>query len=85
MKNILSYIQKILNDTLKKNGLWSRMSIMMMIAWNTAIIMAIEDYSQHGIRMDVWMTLVTFALGNKTLDALNNKIATKKEKTDDTN
>lgn len=81
MKRTKIYLQRILEETLKKNGEWSRMSIMMMTAWNTALGMAIEDYIQHGIRMDVWMTLITFALGNKTLDALNNKLILKKEDT----
>jgi hypothetical protein len=69
----------IINDTLKirleDNSIrWSRTSLTMFSAWFTAIIMAVVDYCKHGIRYDVWLTLVAVALGSKISNSLSQKL-----------
>ena len=71
---VLSAISEIFVDTLTKNGKWSRMSIMMFICFNCAIVMAIIDFCFHGLRFDVWALILSLAYSTKIIDSYSNKI-----------
>lgn len=72
------FFTDIINDTLKKkdreNYRWSRTSLTMFSSWIIACAMAIENYCKHGIRYDIWITLICVALGTKVSDALAQKL-----------
>lgn len=81
---VRKYIQEIFDDTLKKNGKWSRMSMMMITSWNVVLIMAIVDFFHNGLRLEVWFALLGFSASNKYINAHAERISNKKETTDDT-
>ena len=56
------------------NRRFSRMSIMMTTAWAIVIFMALRDFSFTGLRMDVWLTFVSVAMGTKIVNAHAKKI-----------
>ena len=75
---VIKLIESIANDTLKKdvNGVreWDRMKLTMFVSFIVAITFAIVDFIQHGMRLDVWLTLIGFAYGSKLIDAQARKI-----------
>lgn len=71
---ILSFLADVFTDTLTKEGKWSRMNIMMFICFNTAILMAWIDFIQHGLRLDVWIVIISLAYTTKLIDAKAKKI-----------
>jgi hypothetical protein len=66
---VFSLLGDIFTDTLTKEGKWSRMNIMMFICFNTAILMAWVDFFQHGLRLDVWVVIISLAYSTKLIDA----------------
>jgi hypothetical protein len=64
----------LVNDTLKKEGRYSRTSLTMFSAWVFALSFAWFDFMDKGLRFDVWVTLVGVALGSKITDAYSKKI-----------
>jgi hypothetical protein len=74
----MNLIKEIANDTLKKdvNGVreWDRMKLTMFVSFIVAITCAIVDFIQHGLRLDVWLTLIGFAYGSKLIDAQAKRI-----------
>lgn len=64
----------IVNDTLKKNGKWSRTSLTMFSSWFIALIMAILDFCFNGLRFDVWLGLISVSIGSKISDSLSKKL-----------
>ena len=71
MKNI---IIQIINDTLKKDGKFSRTSLTMFSAWFVSLVMSCIDFMYNGLRFDVWCVLVGVALGSKITDSFSKKI-----------
>jgi hypothetical protein len=71
---IFSWIADVFTDTLTKEGKWSRMNIMMFICFNTAILMAWVDFIQHGLRLDVWVIIISLAYSTKLIDAKAKKM-----------
>lgn len=75
---VIDIIKSIAHDTLKKdvNGVreWDRMKLTMFVSFIVAIVFAIVDFIQHGLRLDVWLTLIGFAFGSKIIDAQAKKI-----------
>jgi hypothetical protein len=74
----MNLIKEIAHDTLKKdvNGVreWDRMKLTMFVSFIVAISFAIVDFIQHGLRLDVWLTLIGFAYGSKLIDAQAKRI-----------
>jgi hypothetical protein len=74
----MNLIKEIAHDTLKKdvNGVreWDRMKLTMFVSFIVAIVFAIVDFIQHGLRLDVWLTLIGFAYGSKLIDAQAKRI-----------
>jgi hypothetical protein len=71
---VFSLLGDIFTDTLTKEGKWSRMNIMMFICFNTAILMAWVDFIQHGLRLDVWVIIISLAYSTKLIDAKAKKM-----------
>jgi len=67
-------LQALIQDTLMKDGRFSRTSLTMFSAWLIVITMAIADFIDKGMRYDVWLTLVGVATGIKILDSVSKKI-----------
>lgn len=70
----MAVLREILQDTLKKDGKWSRTSMTMFSAWALSISMAMFDFFFNGLKYDVWVTLVVVATGIKITDAWSKKI-----------
>jgi len=64
----------LVNDTLKKEGRYSRTSLTMASAWFFALSFAWFDFMDKGLRFDVWVTLVGVALGSKITDSFSKKL-----------
>jgi len=71
------HIIALINDTLKKDGRWSRTSLTMFSAWNLVSFMVIYDLYKEGFRYDVFVTMVGVALGTKLTDSIGKKIEKK--------
>jgi hypothetical protein len=70
----MAVLREILQDTLKKDGKWSRTSMTMFSAWALSLSMAMFDFFFNGLKYDVWVTLVVVATGIKITDAWSKKI-----------
>jgi|GEM_PF-6427582 len=71
------HIISLINDTLKKDGKWSRTSLTMFSAWLLVVYMVIYDLYKEGFRYDVFATMVGVALGTKLTDSIGKKIEKK--------
>ena len=67
-------LNKIINDTLKIEGKYSRTSLTMFSAWVLVYLISIIDYVRIGYRSEVWLTLVAVAVGVKLSDAIGKRI-----------
>jgi hypothetical protein len=74
MKLLFRKMKRILSDTLKVDGRYSRTSLTMFTAFSLAVWMCFIDFSFNGLRYDVWVTLMGVALGSKITDSLTKKI-----------
>lgn len=70
----MNIIKDIANDTLKRNGKWSRTSLTMFVTLFVALVMSTIDFAFNGLRFDVWATLMGIALGSKITDSYSKKI-----------
>lgn len=64
----------IINDTLKRDGKFSRTSLTMATAWFAVLITYIWDFINEGFRMDAFTVMVSVALGVKWIDAKSKQI-----------
>jgi len=71
------HIIALVNDTLKKDGKWSRTSLTMFSAWKLVIFMVIFDLYKEGFRYDVFATMVGVALGTKLTDSIGKRVEKK--------
>jgi len=71
------HIIALINDTLKKDGKWSRTSLTMFSAWKLVIFMVIFDLYKEGFRYDVFATMVGVALGTKLTDSIGKRVEKK--------
>lgn len=70
----MNIIKDIVNDTLKKNGKFSRTSLTMFVTLFVALVMSCIDFAFNGLRFDVWVTLMGVAMGSKITDSYSKKI-----------
>ena len=70
----MNIIKDIVNDTLKKNGKWSRTSLTMFVTLFVALVMSCIDFAFNGLRFDVWCVLIGVAMGSKITDSFSKKI-----------
>ena len=71
------HLTSLINDTLKKDGKWSRTSLTMFSAWKLVIFMVIFDLYKEGFRYDVFVTMVGVALGTKLTDSIGKRVEKK--------
>jgi hypothetical protein len=71
------HILALINDTLKKDGKWSRTSLTMFSAWKLVIFMVVFDLYKEGFRYDVFVTMVGVALGTKLTDSIGKRVEKK--------
>jgi len=71
------HLASLVNDTLKKDGKWSRTSLTMFSAWKLVIFMVIFDLYKEGFRYDVFVTMVGVALGTKLTDSIGKRVEKK--------
>jgi len=71
------HLTNLINDTLKKDGKWSRTSLTMFSAWKLVIFMVIFDLYKEGFRYDVFATMVGVALGTKLTDSIGKRVEKK--------
>jgi hypothetical protein len=67
-------MREIIEDTLKKNGKWSRTSLTMFSAWLIVVFMVFFDLAKEGFRFDVFITMVGVALGSKLTDSIGKRV-----------
>ena len=67
-------IKEIANDTLKRDGKWSRTSLTMASAWALCIATYVIDFIIEGFRMDAFSIMIGVALGVKWVDAKSKEI-----------
>lgn len=65
---------KIVEDTLMKDGKWSRTSLTMFIGYCMANYMAVVDLYKHGFNFEVFLTYIGVAGGMKVVDAFSKKL-----------
>ena len=70
----MNIIKEIVNDTLKKNGKFSRTSLTMFVTLFVALVMSTIDFAFNGLRFDVWATLMGVAMGSKITDSYSKKV-----------
>lgn len=73
-KSIKNEISLIVDGTLKRDGKYSRTSMMMANAWWLAAGTYLADFIKNGLRMEAFLVIVGVALGSKISDALSNKL-----------
>jgi hypothetical protein len=74
-KGLFLVFKKIAEDTLMKDGKWSRTSLTMLSAWIVAVQMAIFDLIKtEKLNFEVFVVFIGVALGSKIVNAYSNKI-----------
>lgn len=71
---VLKYFGQIVDDTLKKDGKWSKMSIITATAWAIVIWSFHYDLINNGFNETAWFGLLAVATGNKVMDAWSKKV-----------
>lgn len=71
---VVKSIGQMLDDTLKKDGKWSKMSIITASAWLVVMWAFIYDELHNGFNETAWFGLLAVASGNKVMDAWSKKV-----------
>ena len=80
----LNIINKVLSDTLKKNGKWSTTLLTMFSAWLAVLATYIVDFIKNNYKLNetAFGIMVVIALGSKITNSLSNKIDSKVDQND---
>lgn len=70
----MQWLNDIINDTLKRDGKWSRTSLTMATAWFAVLFTYAWDFCVEGFRMDAFTVMVGVALGVKWVDSKSKQI-----------
>ena len=70
-------IKALVNDTLKKEGKWSRTSLTMFTSYVFTLVLAILDYIQRGFNFEVFLTYVGLSAGVKLSAAVEQRLTNK--------
>jgi|LakMenEpi03Aug12_release.lakeMendotaPanAssembly.Ray.scaffolds.fasta_scaffold230488_4 hypothetical protein len=70
-------IQQLVEDTLKKEGKWSRTSLTMFTSYIFSLTIAALDYIQRGFNFEVFLTLIGLSAGVKFSAALEKRLTNK--------
>jgi len=68
------YFKNLIEDTLKKDGKWSKTSLTMFSAWLLVVFMTIFVMIKEGFRFDVYTMLVFVSLGIPLVPPISNRI-----------
>jgi hypothetical protein len=81
----VNIVNKILSDTLKKNGKWSTTLLTMFTAWVAVLITYLVDFIKGGYKLNetAFCIIVAVALGSKITNSLSNKIEAKADQIND--
>lgn len=71
---IVKEFKAIVNDTLKKDGKYSRTSLTMASAWFLVVVTYVYDFIRNGMHMEAFIIMVGVALGSKISDALSTRL-----------
>ena len=71
---VVKSVGQMLDDTLKKDGKWSKMSIITASAWLVVMWAFIYDELHNGFNETAWFGLLAVASGNKVMDAWSKKV-----------
>ena len=71
---IVKELKTVVNDTLKKDGKYSRTSLTMASAWFLVVVTYVYDFIRNGMRMEAFLVMVGVALGSKISDALSTRL-----------
>lgn len=72
---------KIVNDTLKVNGKWSKTNLTMLTAYLIAIYMAIFDLYRNGFNFEVFCVFIALSTGMKYFDSIKKPETIQEDKT----
>ena len=67
-------IDKVVEDTLKREGKYSRTSLTMFTSWLISIVMACYDFLTKGFDYQVFLVFIAVALVTKLTDSFGKKI-----------
>lgn len=73
----MSVIGEVINDTLKKEGKWSRTSLTMFTSYIFTLILATLDYAHRGFNFEVFLTYVGLSAGVKLSAAIEQRLTNK--------
>ena len=71
---VVKGVGQMIEDTLKKDGKWSKMSIITASAWQVVLWAFIYDEIHNGFNETAWFGLLAVASGNKVMDAWSKKV-----------
>ena len=74
LKKLNDILKAIVNDTLKRNGKYSRTSLTMATAWGSCLLSYCYDFIKSGFNFEAFIVLVGVALGAKVTDAWSKKL-----------
>jgi hypothetical protein len=70
-------LKQIVNDTLKKEGRWSRTSLTMFSSWIVTVAIGLYQSFWKGFNFEVFLTFAAIAVSTKIADALSQRILNK--------
>jgi hypothetical protein len=70
-------MRSLIDDTLKKEGKWSRTSLTMFTSYVFSLILAIFDYIHRGFNFEVFLTYVGLSAGVKLSAAVEKRLTNK--------
>jgi hypothetical protein len=70
-------MRRLIDDTLKKEGKWSRTSLTMFTSYVFTLILSSLDYLHRGFNFEVFLTYVGLSAGVKLSAAIEKRLTDK--------
>ena len=67
-------LRDIINDTLKKEGKWSRTSLTMFTSFAICVVVGLLDFFLHGYNTETFFGFLSVAVGSKISDSFSKKL-----------
>jgi hypothetical protein len=74
---IRELLHSLINDTLKRNGKWSRTSLTMFSSWIITCAIGVYQSFWKGFSFSVFLVFASIALSTKAADAISKRIFNK--------
>lgn len=71
---ICTFFDKLISDTLKKEGKWSTTLLTMATAWYAILFTYLVDFIKNGLNEAAFAMILSVALGAKITNSISNKI-----------